>query len=71
VAGNPESASKFNPARAAEYEEQSRIALAGYDACHELAACMLAAKLGTGNRADILVAGVGGTLRRGRMEIAE
>ena len=61
MARNSESASKFDPARAAEYEEQSRIALAGYDACHELAACMLAAKLGVGSEADILVAGAGGT----------
>ena len=37
------SAAKFDTSRAAEYETQSRIALAGYDACHELAACLLAA----------------------------
>lgn len=55
-----ESARKFDPARAAEYETQSRIALAGYDACHELAACMLAAAIGTGGQARILVAGAGG-----------
>jgi tRNA (cmo5U34)-methyltransferase len=41
----PESTQKFDPARAAEYQVQSRIALAGYDACHELSACMLAAAL--------------------------
>jgi tRNA (cmo5U34)-methyltransferase len=67
-----DSAKKFNPSRAAEYEEQSRIALAGYDACHELSACMLAAKLGSGRQADILVAGAGGTAREivvaGRLE---
>jgi tRNA (cmo5U34)-methyltransferase len=55
-----EAAQKFDPARAGEYETQSRIALAGYDACHELAACMLAAALGTGTAARILVAGAGG-----------
>ncbi|MDP4023371.1 class I SAM-dependent methyltransferase [Methylobacterium sp. NEAU 140] len=53
-------ASKFD-ARAAEYAEQSRIALAGYDACHELSACLLAARLGRGSRARLLVAGAGGT----------
>lgn len=53
-------AQKFDPSRAAEYEIQSRIALAGYDACHELAACMLAAALGAGSAAEILVVGVGG-----------
>ncbi|AOZ09093.1 SAM-dependent methyltransferase [Cupriavidus malaysiensis] len=52
---------KFDSSRAAEYGEQSRIALAGYDACHELAACMLAARLGSGGAASILVAGAGGT----------
>src|SRR5689334_17612708 len=53
-------AQKFDPARANEYQVQSRIALAGYDACHELAACMLAAALGSGGRAHLLVAGAGG-----------
>jgi tRNA (cmo5U34)-methyltransferase len=66
------SAEKFDPARAAEYEAQSRIALAGYDACHELASCMLAAMLGTGAPATILVAGAGGTaseiVNGGRLE---
>jgi threonine dehydrogenase-like Zn-dependent dehydrogenase len=56
-----EAAQKFDPARAGEYEQQSRIALAGYEACHELAACMLAAALGKGRAAHILVAGAGGT----------
>ncbi|MBN9044827.1 MAG: class I SAM-dependent methyltransferase [Rhizobiales bacterium] len=55
------SAKKFDNARAAEYESQSRIALAGYEACHELAACMLAAALGTGGTRRILIVGVGGT----------
>ncbi|MDB5806601.1 MAG: tRNA (Cmo5U34)-methyltransferase [Betaproteobacteria bacterium] len=54
-------AAKFDPSRAAEYEKQSRIGLAGYDACHELAACLLAATLGSGSAATILVAGAGGT----------
>jgi len=57
---DPEAARKFDPVRAGEYETQSRIALAGYDACHELAACMLAASLGTGIAARVLVAGAGG-----------
>ncbi len=60
AASTSESAQKFDPARAGEYEKQSRIALAGYDACHELAACMLAAALGTGKTARVLVAGAGG-----------
>ncbi len=55
------SAKKFDPARAGEYEQQSRIALAGYEACHELTACMLAAALGSGGTANILVVGAGGT----------
>ena len=55
-----EAAQKFDPARAGEYEAQSRIGLAGYDACHELAACMLAAALGSGTDAHVLVAGAGG-----------
>jgi tRNA (cmo5U34)-methyltransferase len=55
-----DSASKFGASRAAEYEQQSRIALAGYDACHDLTACMLSARLGAGSAADILVVGVGG-----------
>ena len=58
---NDTAAAKFDSSRAAEYEQQSRIALAGYDACHELAACILAATLGSGSRAAILVAGAGGT----------
>jgi len=57
---SPESTQKFDPTRAAEYRTQSRIALAGYDACHELSACMLAAALGTGRPADLLVVGAGG-----------
>jgi tRNA (cmo5U34)-methyltransferase len=58
-----DAAHKFDPARAGEYETQSRIALAGYDACHERAACRLAAALGTGTAARILVAGAGGGAR--------
>jgi len=53
-------AQKFDPARANEYQTQSRIALAGYDACHELTACMLSATLGSDSAADILVVGAGG-----------
>lgn len=34
--------------------------MAGYDACHELAACMLSAALGSNNLARILVVGAGG-----------
>jgi tRNA (cmo5U34)-methyltransferase len=55
------SAAKFDPARAAEYAVQSRIALAGYEACHDLAACLLAASLGRDRAAHLLIAGVGGT----------
>ena len=51
---------KFDASRAGEYEHQSRIALAGYDACHELAACILAAAIGSGAAARVLVAGAGG-----------
>jgi tRNA (cmo5U34)-methyltransferase len=54
-------AAKFDRERAGEYEKQSRIALAGYDACHELSACMLVATLGAGTTASILVVGAGGT----------
>ena len=68
-----DSAKKFDPARAGEYEQQSRIALAGYEACHELAACMLAAALGSGGTAKILVVGAGGTAQEiitaGRLEL--
>jgi tRNA (cmo5U34)-methyltransferase len=56
----PESTRKFDPGRAAEYQTQSRIALAGYDACHELSACMLAATLGPGRAANLLIVGAGG-----------
>lgn len=56
-----DSSKKFDPARASEYEQQSRIALAGYEACHELGACLLAAVLGSGTPARILVVGAGGT----------
>lgn len=55
------SAKKFDTARASEYAQQSRIALAGYDACHDLAACMLAASLGQSRSAKVLVVGAGGT----------
>lgn len=66
------SADKFDSSRANEYARQSRIALAGYDACQDLAACMLAASLGEGKSANILVAGAGGTAQEiiamGRLE---
>lgn len=56
-----DSARKFDATRAGEYASQSRIALAGYDACHELSACMLSAALGEGKPARVLVVGAGGT----------
>jgi tRNA (cmo5U34)-methyltransferase len=55
-----DAADKFDRSRAGEYEQQSRIALAGYDACHELAACVLAATLRGVSDAHILIAGAGG-----------
>lgn len=58
-----DAAGKFDADRAGEYETQSRIALAGYDACHELAACMLTAALGHDRPAHVLVAGAGGGAR--------
>ena len=54
-------AAKFGKDRAGEYAVQSRIALAGYDACHELAACLLAAQIGRDRPARLLVLGAGGT----------
>ena len=56
-----DSAAKFDTSRAGEYARQSRIALAGYDACHELSACMLSAAYGEGKPARVLVVGAGGT----------
>ena len=56
-----DSAAKFDATRAGEYAQQSRIALAGYDACHELSACMLSAAVGEGKPARVLVVGAGGT----------
>lgn len=56
-----QSADKFDTSRANEYARQSRIALAGYDACHDLTACMLAATLGPLRGAKVLVVGAGGT----------
>ena len=53
-------ARKFDADRAGAYAQQSRIALPGYDACHELAACMLAAAQGRGAPARLLVVGAGG-----------
>ncbi len=54
------SIAKFDRSRSLEYATQSRIVLAGYDACHELAACLLSAHLGHDAR-SVLVAGAGGT----------
>ncbi|WP_085604576.1 MULTISPECIES: class I SAM-dependent methyltransferase [unclassified Pseudomonas] len=69
---NTSSTEKFDTSRANEYGKQSRIALAGYDACHDLAACMLAASLGNAGLARILAVGAGGTAQEiiamGRLE---
>ncbi|MCY0146998.1 class I SAM-dependent methyltransferase [Hoeflea sp. G2-23] len=71
---NGTSAAKFDPTRANEFALQSRIGLAGYEACHELAACMLSAALGQTSTATVLVAGAGGTgneiINAGRLEPA-
>lgn len=56
-----DTAAKFDTQRADDYAVQSRTALAGYDACHEVAACLLSAALGEGAAARILVVGVGGS----------
>lgn len=53
--------SKFDASRAEEYARQARIALAGYDACHELSACILAAAHPERQDAKVLVVGAGGT----------
>ena len=50
---------KFDPSRAAAYDRQARVALAGYEAMHELGACCLAAALGPGGQRSLLVVGVG------------
>jgi tRNA (cmo5U34)-methyltransferase len=55
------SVTKFDQSRTEEYARQSRIALAGYDACHELSACMVSASLADISQARILVVGAGGT----------
>ncbi len=55
------SAAKFDASRAGEYARQSRIGLAGYDACHELSACILSAALDGKKPARVLVVGAGGT----------
>lgn len=52
---------KFDPDRARDYAVQARIGLAGYDACHDLSACILSAALGAGGDRRILVVGAGGT----------
>jgi tRNA (cmo5U34)-methyltransferase len=53
-----DSKEKFE-ARAREYDQQSRIALAGYEACHELTACVLAAEINRRHDVTILAAGSG------------
>ena len=59
------SAAKFDAGRAADYARQSRIALAGYEACHALAACLLSAALDPEQArptpCHVLVVGAGGT----------
>ncbi|MGI4856772.1 MAG: class I SAM-dependent methyltransferase [Janthinobacterium lividum] len=55
------SITKFDAQRAGAFSEQARIALAGYDACHELGACMLSAALEGRSDARILVVGAGGS----------
>jgi tRNA (cmo5U34)-methyltransferase len=57
----PSSHAKFDRSRAEDYGRQARIALAGYDACHELCACILSAALASQNKARLLVIGAGGT----------
>lgn len=52
---------KFDVSRAQEYAQQARIALAGYDACHELSACILSAALAGRGNVRVLVVGAGGT----------
>jgi tRNA (cmo5U34)-methyltransferase len=54
-----DAAKKFDPSRAAEYDRQARVALAGYEAMHELSACCLAAVLGEGGARSLLAVGVG------------
>lgn len=66
------SVEKFDASRANEYAKQSRIGLAGYEACHELSACILSSILGRGSNAEIMIVGVGGTAQEittiGRLE---
>lgn len=66
------SSAKFDNSRASEYAVQSQIGLAGYEACHDLTACVLAASLGRGSHAQILIVGAGGTgyevLKAGALE---
>jgi tRNA (cmo5U34)-methyltransferase len=59
--GHASAAAKFDSGRADDYAVQSRTALAGYDACHEVTACLLSASLGRDACARILVVGVGGS----------
>lgn len=65
---------KFDVSRANEYGVQARIGLAGYDACHELSACILSAALSGQADARILVVGAGGTageiITAGKLELS-
>ena len=54
-----DAAKKFDPSRAAAYDRQARVGLAGYEAMHELGACCLAATLGAGGQRSLLIAGIG------------
>jgi tRNA (cmo5U34)-methyltransferase len=51
---------KFGVSGASDYEGRIRISLAGYDACHSLAACILSAVLDPASSARVLVVGAGG-----------
>ncbi len=53
------SAEKFNADRAADYDRQARIALAGYEAMHELTGGLLRAALGPDTERSLLIAGIG------------
>jgi tRNA (cmo5U34)-methyltransferase len=54
-------AGHFDAAHAGDYEKSSRITVAGYDVCHELAACMLVGAISSGKAKRILIVGAGGT----------
>lgn len=54
-----DAAAKFDADRAADYDRQARIALAGYEAMHELTGGLLRAALGTDRERSLLIAGIG------------